>query len=90
MSLVDDFKKASSDVQKLSKKPDNETLLRLYALFKQASIGDNNGKRPGMLDVVGRKKFDAWAELSGTSEEEAKKLYIEYVQGLIKKDKTRG
>ena len=60
-SLKAKFDKAVADSKKLSEKPDNSTLLKIYALYKQASEGDVEGKRPGMTDFVGRAKYDAWA-----------------------------
>ena len=57
-------------------------LLRLYANFKQASSGDAGGTRPGVLDVVGRAKFDAWAALKGRSRDEAMRSYVDLVTGL--------
>ncbi len=81
-----DFQEASEKVKSLSKRPDNSTLLKLYGLFKQGSEGDVQGKRPGMLDVKGRAKFDAWSKLSGMAKEEAQGQYINYVQELLQKD----
>ncbi|MES2164833.1 MAG: acyl-CoA-binding protein, partial [Pseudomonadota bacterium] len=63
-------------------RPDNMTLLKIYALFKQGSAGDASGDRPGMTDFVGRAKFDAWAALQGTSLDEAKQQYIDLIEGL--------
>lgn len=78
------FEKAAEEVQALPERPDNETLLELYSLFKQGQVGDVSGKRPGMLDFVGRAKFDAWAKLKGTSREEAQQSYIDLVARLRK------
>jgi acyl-CoA-binding protein len=58
------------------------TLLKIYALFKQASSGDASGERPGFTDMVGRAKFDAWAQLKGTSQDEAKQQYIDLIEEL--------
>ena len=66
----------------LKKAPDNDTLLALYANFKQASSGDAGGARPGVLDVVSRAKFDAWAAMKGRSRDAAMRSYIELVAGL--------
>ncbi|SFF50762.1 Acyl-CoA-binding protein [Fontimonas thermophila] len=66
-------------------KPDNEFKLRMYALYRQATDGDVQGKRPGMLDVVGRFKYDAWARLKGMSREEAMRQYIAEVEAIEKK-----
>lgn len=78
------FDKAVSDVKTLKDDPDNATKLKLYALFKQASGGDVEGKRPGFTDMVGRAKYDAWAALKGTSPEAAMKQYTDLVNGLLK------
>lgn len=77
------FKIAANEVQRLSERPDNETLLQLYALYKQATDGDISGKRPGFTDFVGRAKYDAWSKLYGTSRDKAMKLYVELVSKLI-------
>ena len=82
MVLTDEFKKASQDVKSLTARPDNETLLALYSLFKQATEGDVKGSRPGMLDIKGRKKYDAWADKKGMAAELAMKEYIALVQRL--------
>jgi acyl-CoA-binding protein len=79
------FEKAASEVQTLSRRPDNETLLKLYALYKQATVGDIRGKRPGFTDVTGRAKFDAWRRLESMSKEEAMQAYIDLAEELLKK-----
>ena len=76
------FDKAAQDVKKLKREPDNETKLRLYSLFKQASEGDVKGARPGMFDFVGGAKYDAWAKLKGMDGEMAMKKYIDLVKQL--------
>jgi diazepam-binding inhibitor (GABA receptor modulator, acyl-CoA-binding protein) len=76
------FEKAAQEAQKLPKKPDNDTLLRLYALYKQATVGDVSGKRPGFMDMVGQAKYDAWAKVKGTSKEAAMQSYIDLVNKL--------
>ena len=76
------FEAASKQVTELSQAPDNLTKLRLYALYKQGSAGDATGARPGMLDMVGRAKFDAWKALEGTTQDEAKEQYIALVEEL--------
>jgi diazepam-binding inhibitor (GABA receptor modulating acyl-CoA-binding protein) len=76
------FKKAAADVQKLKQKPDNDTLLKLYSLYKQGSAGDVTGKRPGFTDFKGRAKYDAWAKLQGTSQKKAMEDYVALVQQL--------
>lgn len=82
------FEQAQSDVKTLDKKPDNEDLLFLYSHFKQGSAGDVSGKRPGMMDMVGRAKYDAWAKLKGMDAEEAKEKYADKVDALLKSHKS--
>lgn len=76
------FIAATQDALHLSQRPDNATLLRLYALYKQASEGDASGSRPGFADLVGRAKWDAWAKLQGTAADAAKQQYIDLVGSL--------
>ena len=80
------FEQAQKDVKTLTKKPDNDDLLFLYAHYKQGSAGDVSGKRPGMLDMVGRAKYDAWAKLAGTKADTAMRGYIEKVNSLLDAD----
>lgn len=82
MSLADQFTKALADSKTLPERPDNMTLLKLYALYKQGSSGDVTGERPGMTDFVGRAKFDAWTELKGTTKEAAMQEYVDLVNEL--------
>src|SRR5687767_10560045 len=63
--LKQEFETAAAEVQKLPSRPDNDTLLKLYSLYKQATEGDAKGSRPGLLDLKGRKKYDAWAAIRG-------------------------
>lgn len=76
------FEQAVADSKNLPERPDNQTLLKLYALFKQASSGDVDGKRPGFTDMVGRAKWDAWNELKGTSANDAMTQYVELIEDL--------
>ena len=76
------FDKAVADSKNLPEKPDNATLLQLYALYKQASSGDVEGKRPGFTDMVGRAKWDAWNEIKGKGSEEAIKEYVALIESL--------
>jgi len=80
----DPFAEAQERVQKLSRRPSNEQLLRLYGLYKQATEGDARGSRPGMLDLKGRAKFDAWVACKGTSQADAKGQYVSLVAELVK------
>ena len=76
------FDAAVAASKTLPEKPDNPTLLRIYALYKQATAGDVDGKRPGFSDMVGRAKWDAWNELKGTAGESAQQDYIELIDSL--------
>lgn len=80
--LKTQFETAAQDVQKLARKPDDKTLLSLYAFYKQATVGDVTGSRPAGFDIVGKAKYDAWARLKGTSQEMAMQAYIELVKRL--------
>ena len=80
--LQRDFEQASKDVHDLPERPDNDTLLRLYALFKQGSEGDVSGPKPGFFDFVGTAKYEAWAKLAGTSKEDAMRKYVDLVGKL--------
>jgi acyl-CoA-binding protein len=83
MTLAEKFEDAQKRVKTLPAAPGTETLLQLYALFKQGSAGDVDGKRPGMLDVKGRAKFDAWAGKKGMSRDAAMQAYIDLVDRLL-------
>jgi acyl-CoA-binding protein len=76
------FEQAAKDVQSLPDRPDNETLLRLYALYKQGSEGDVSGAKPGFFDFVGTAKYEAWSKLKGTSSDDAKQKYVDLVKKL--------
>ena len=80
--LSTQFATAAEEVQKLTRRPDNDTLLKLYGLYKQASVGDVTGSRPGFLDVKGRAKYDAWASLQGLPQDDARQSYIDLVAEL--------
>lgn len=82
MSLQEQFTQALADSKNLPERPDNMTLLKIYALYKQSSTGDATGDRPGMTDFVGRAKFDAWAGLKGTTQEAAMQQYIDLINSL--------
>jgi diazepam-binding inhibitor (GABA receptor modulating acyl-CoA-binding protein) len=83
MSTLDpQFQQAVADSKNLPERPDNATLLKLYALYKQASEGDVEDKRPGFSDMVGRAKWDAWNELKGQSQDDAKQAYIDLIESL--------
>jgi acyl-CoA-binding protein len=83
-SLKARFEAAVAGSRSLPARPDNATLLELYALFKQGSNGDAKGERPGFTDLVGRAKFDAWKRLEGTASEAAMRRYVALVESLGK------
>lgn len=76
------FDQAVMQSKSLPEKPDNMTLLRIYALYKQATAGDVSGERPGFADMVGRAKWDAWDAVKGKSADEAMQDYIELIESL--------
>jgi acyl-CoA-binding protein len=76
------FEQAVAESKQLPEKPDNMTLLKIYALYKQASSGDVEGKRPGFTDMVGRAKWDAWNEVKGKSREDAMQDYVDLIESL--------
>ncbi|HEX5663659.1 MULTISPECIES: acyl-CoA-binding protein [unclassified Lysobacter] len=76
------FEQAAKDVQNLPERPENETLLRLYALYKQGAEGDVSGPKPGFFDFVGTAKYEAWAKLKGTDQDEAMQKYVDLVKKL--------
>ncbi len=80
--LAKRFEAAAEAVKTLSERPDNDMLLRLYALYKQGAEGDVSGPKPGFFDFVGTAKYDAWAKLAGTSKDEAMEKYIALVKRL--------
>lgn len=82
MAEIHDFTSAAAAVNDLTQDPGNDTKLELYALYKQATEGDVSGKRPGFTNFVGRAKFDAWAELAGTSTADAEASYVALVTRL--------
>jgi diazepam-binding inhibitor (GABA receptor modulator, acyl-CoA-binding protein) len=81
-NLKAEFDLAAAASKTLKDRPDNEILLKLYALYKQGGEGDAQGKRPGFTDMVGRAKFDAWAAIKGTTPDDAMRKYIALVASL--------
>lgn len=81
-TLKSDFDQAVADAKNLSERPDNATLLKIYALYKQGSTGDNEEKKPGFADMVARAKWDAWAKLKGTSQDDAMRQYVDLIAEL--------
>lgn len=81
-NLKAQFEKAAQASKHLPERPDNVTLLKIYALYKQASLGDNEEKKPGLSDMIGRAKWDAWSKLKGVSPDDAMQQYIELIDSL--------
>lgn len=83
MSELDaQFADAAEQAKQLPERPDNDSLLKLYALYKQGSQGDVSGKRPSAISFVDRAKYDAWADLAGMSQDDAKQAYVDLVGEL--------
>lgn len=80
--LKTQFEAAVANSKKLSERPDNATLLKLYGLYKQATAGDNSEKKPGFGDMIGRAKWDAWNGMKGTSADDAMQQYIDLIASL--------
>jgi diazepam-binding inhibitor (GABA receptor modulator, acyl-CoA-binding protein) len=76
------FEQAVADSKSLPTRPDNQTLLQIYALYKQATAGDVHGDRPGFMDMVGRAKWDAWKAVEGASAKEAMQSYVNLIESL--------
>jgi diazepam-binding inhibitor (GABA receptor modulating acyl-CoA-binding protein) len=83
MTLQEQFDAAVAQSKELTKRPTNEELLKIYALFKQATEGDVSGERPGGFDFKAIAKFDAWAELKGKTVEQAKQEYVYFMATLV-------
>ena len=80
--LKKQFEAAVADSKKLPERPSNDVLLQLYALYKQATDGDVEGKRPGFTDMVGRAKYDAWAAIKDTTGDDAMTRYVDLISSL--------
>ncbi|CAB5649369.1 MULTISPECIES: acyl-CoA-binding protein [Comamonas] len=76
------FDAAVKNSTSISERPDNATLLKIYALYKQATEGDNEAKKPSFTDMVGRAKWDAWEKLKDMSPDDAKQQYIDLIESL--------
>ncbi|XP_023177142.1 acyl-CoA-binding protein homolog [Drosophila hydei] len=85
MSLTEQFNAAAEKVKTLTKRPSDDEFLELYALFKQATVGDNETSKPGLLDLKGKAKWEAWGKQKGKSTEAAQKEYIAFVETLVAK-----
>lgn len=81
-ALKQAFEQAAKDIHALDERPDNETLLRLYGLYKQGAEGDVSGPKPGFFDFVGTAKYEAWAKLKGSGQQEAMQQYVDLVKKL--------
>ncbi|MEO6364724.1 MAG: acyl-CoA-binding protein [Luteimonas sp.] len=84
-SLRDRFEQAAKEIHRLDQRPDNDTLLRLYALYKQGAEGNAVGDKPGFFDFVGTAKYEAWSKLNGMTEDEAMQQYVVLVETLTAK-----
>jgi len=82
MSIDDKFAAAAEEVKALSKQPEDKEMLEIYALYKQATVGDVNTERPGFVDFKGKAKWDAWSSKKGTSQEDAKHAYVSKVEEM--------
>lgn len=80
-----DFDKAAAEVKQLKSAPTDQEMLEVYALFKQATVGDVNTERPGFMDFKGKAKWDAWSGKKGTGQDDARAQYIKLVEELKEK-----
>jgi diazepam-binding inhibitor (GABA receptor modulating acyl-CoA-binding protein) len=80
--LQKQFDDAVAASRQLPRRPDNNALLKLYALYKQGTSGDAGGARPGVGDLIGRAKYDAWSRIAGTSREQAMQQYVDLIDSL--------
>ena len=80
--LKKQFEAAVANSKNLSERPDNTTMLKIYALYQQASGGDNTEKKPGFVDMVGRAKWDAWNGVKGVGTEDAMQQYVDLIESL--------
>lgn len=87
MNLTEQFQDAQARVTQLPSAPDSDVMLQLYSLFKQGTVGDVDGKKPGMLDFIKKAKYEAWETRKGLSKEAAMQEYIELVNSLEAKAK---
>ena len=76
------FESAVANSKNLSERPDNASLLKIYGLYKQATVGDNTEKKPGFGDMVGRAKWDAWNGMKGTAADVAMQQYVDLIESL--------
>lgn len=83
MNLQQAFEEAVANSKNIPKKPSNDILLKIYALYKQGTEGDVNGKKPSAFDFVKKAKYDAWAKIQGKSQDEAQQEYVDLINGLL-------
>jgi diazepam-binding inhibitor (GABA receptor modulator, acyl-CoA-binding protein) len=82
MGVDEEFERAQVEAKQLAQRPSDDVLLKLYALYKQGTQGDATSGRPGMFDLVGRAKYDAWKGLAGTAPADAQQQYVALVREL--------
>lgn len=80
--LKEQFENAAVAIKSLATRPDDQTMLTLYSLYKQGSTGDVQGSKPGFFDFVGAAKYEAWEKLKGMSAEDAQQQYVDLVRKL--------
>lgn len=80
------FDAASAKVWQMTSKPGDDIMLTLYALYKQATVGDVSGSRPSFMDPRGRAKYDAWSKVKGLTKAEAMATYVTTVEKLTAED----
>ena len=76
------FEAAKEAALNLSERPDNQTVLKLYGLYKQGAAGDNQEPKPGFTDFVASAKWNAWNQLKGMAQDDAKQQYIDAIAAL--------
>jgi len=85
--MSQEFLSTANQIKNLSQTPSNDELLKLYALYKQSTVGNNNTPQPGLLDLKGKAKWSHWNSLKGTSQQNAQSQYITFANQLIQKYK---
>ncbi|KAI9581550.1 acyl-CoA-binding protein homolog [Glossina fuscipes] len=85
MSLDEEFNAAAERIKTMTKRPNDEEFLELYALFKQANMGDNNTSKPSLFDLKAKAKWEWWNKQKNKSQDEAKKEYIAFVERMMSK-----
>lgn len=80
------FEQAAGDIKTHGKNLSNENMLKLYGLYKQATVGDINIAQPGMFDMKGKAKWNAWNQEKGKTTEVAKREYVQEVLKYLPED----